>query len=58
MAMVILSASVERFSVSRMRDFYYCFGFGARGSAAEYVLYFKCHRIYYNGSVTKYTIFF
>ena len=28
---------------------------GNRGSVAEYVLYFKCHRIYYNGSVTEYT---
>ena len=25
-----------------------------RGSVAEYVLYFKCHRIYYNESVTEY----
>ena len=25
-----------------------------RGSVTEYLLYFKCHRIYYN-SVTKYT---
>ena len=27
----------------------------SRGSASEYVLYFKCHRIYYNGGVTEYT---
>ena len=26
-----------------------------RGSVREYVLYFKCHRIYYSGSVTEYT---
>ena len=25
-----------------------------KGSAAEYVLYFKCHRIYYNTSIKKY----
>ena len=28
-----------------------------RGSVAEYLLYFKFHRIYYNGSVTEYTFF-
>ena len=26
-----------------------------RGSVTEYLLYFKCHRIYYTGSVTEYT---
>ena len=29
-----------------------------RGSVTEYVLYFKCQRIYYNGSVTEYTNLF
>ena len=28
---------------------------GARGSAIEHVLYFKCHRKYYNGSATENT---
>ena len=29
-----------------------------RVSVTEYVLYFRCHRIYYNGSVTHYTNLF
>lgn len=45
----------------------YCFGSSAtypfthfpdnigRGSAVEHVLYFKCHRKYYNGSATENT---